>query len=102
MTAKRRQKQFLDYPFKERKMNSCEYFAEVTLDPERVKADKNKLVFYNVSEFDKMTIQCNSTNKHGYIYENAYLNIQSEFMTSVPLFKLQAVEQFKWRQNIYD
>ena len=49
------------------------------MDPERVKADKNKLVFYNVSEFDKMTIQCNSTNKHGYIYENAYLNIQSEF-----------------------
>ncbi len=50
----------------------------MTLDPERVKVDKNKLVFQNVSELDKMTIQCNSTNKHGYIYENAYLNIQSE------------------------
>ena len=59
------------------------------MDPERVKADKNKLVFYNVSEFDKMTIQCNSTNKHGYNYENAYLNIQSEFLNSVTLVNFQ-------------
>ena len=43
-------------------------------DPDRV-VEKNKITFYNMTLEDAQTIQCNATNKHGYIFENAYLNV---------------------------
>ena len=51
--------------------------TEVPGDPDRI-TEKNKMTFYNVSISDAQVIQCNATNKHGYIFQNAYLNVLSK------------------------
>ena len=47
---------------------------DVPSDPDRV-LEGNTLTFYNVTLDDRMVIQCNATNEHGYIFANAYLNV---------------------------
>lgn len=48
-------------------------------DPRRV-AGITDLTFINVTIKDAQVIQCNVTNKHGYNYTNAYINVYSEFL----------------------
>ena len=50
---------------------------EVPANPRRY-VEKNKIIMENVTKDDAMVIQCNATNKHGYIYKNAYLNVLSK------------------------
>ena len=52
-------------------------FLEVAANPRRF-ADTNYIRFTNVTLKDAQVIQCNVTNKHGYIFTNAYLNVLSE------------------------
>ncbi len=57
----------------------CYFFfcAEVPANENRI-VEKNKLTILNVSTEDAMVVQCNATNKHGYIFKNAYLYVHSE------------------------
>ena len=41
---------------------------------EKIIVEENRLTVRNVSENDIAVIQCNATNKHGYIFQNAYLS----------------------------
>ena len=56
--------------------------TEVPGDPDRI-TEKNKMTFYNVSISDAQVIQCNATNKHGYIFQNAYLNVLSKCSSAI-------------------
>ena len=40
------------------------------------------MTFMNLSREDVQVIQCNATNKHGYIFANAYLNVLSKYQCS--------------------
>lgn len=51
--------------------------SQAPADPRRI-LQGNKLIFHNLTMDDAQVIQCNSTNKHGYIFQNAYLNVLSE------------------------
>ncbi|PVD25027.1 hypothetical protein C0Q70_15524 [Pomacea canaliculata] len=52
------------------------------ITPDRVKRPRpDRIVFENVSREDAMVIQCNATNKHGYIWGDVYLNVLSEAPT---------------------
>jgi neuronal cell adhesion protein len=44
--------------------------------------EKNKITFFNVTKLDAQVIQCNATNKWGYIFTNAYMNIQSTYVNA--------------------
>lgn len=48
--------------------------TQVPSDPRRT-ATENTLTFTNVSMEDAMVIQCNVSNKYGYNFTNAYLNV---------------------------
>ena len=37
------------------------------------------LTFVNVTKDDAQVIQCNISNKHGYNFTNAYINVYSEY-----------------------
>lgn len=39
----------------------------------------NGIIFSNVSQTDIQVIQCNASNKHGYLLSNAYLNVLGRF-----------------------
>jgi len=51
--------------------------TKLPADPRRI-AGKNTLVFHNVTTKDAQVIQCNVTNKNGYNFTNAYLNVYTE------------------------
>ena len=40
--------------------------------------ETNLLTFYNVKKMDSKVIQCNVTNKYGYAFTNAYLNVMGK------------------------
>jgi len=46
-------------------------------DPRR-KVTENKIFYKNLTSTDAQVFQCNATNKHGYIFANAYLNVLAE------------------------
>ncbi|ELT99433.1 hypothetical protein CAPTEDRAFT_120325, partial [Capitella teleta] len=39
---------------------------------------QNSITYRNLTSSDAQVIQCNATNKHGYIFANAYLNVLAE------------------------
>ena len=41
------------------------------------------LTFLNVTTKDAQVIQCNISNKHGYNYTNAYINVYSQYFTAL-------------------
>ena len=49
-------------------------------DPDRVVESKT-MTFHNLTKEDAQVIQCNATNKHGYMYANAYLNVLCEYIS---------------------
>ena len=61
------------------------FFIEVEGDPDRI-VEKNRITFLNMSKEDAQVIQCNVTNKHGYIFANAYLNVLSKWFLRMSVF----------------
>ena len=58
---------------------------ELPENPRRTIDQKtNTLRYTNVSASDNQVVQCNASNKHGYIFANAYLNVFAE----APYFKI--------------
>ncbi|KAJ8301648.1 hypothetical protein KUTeg_020635 [Tegillarca granosa] len=43
-----------------------------------VKPNKNNITFVNLDKSDTLVIQCNATNKHGYVFADVYLNVLEE------------------------
>ena len=65
--------------------------SEVPENPRRI-VEKNSITYFNVTKEDTCAIQCNATNKHGYIFANVYLNVRGEyFCPSETLFILSSV-----------
>lgn len=63
---------------------SC--FTEVAGDPRRL-ATENMLTFTNMTTKDAQVIQCNVTNKYGYNFTNAYLNVLGKISYHIcPIF----------------
>jgi len=52
--------------------------AELPRDPRRLGGVLYDLTFVNVTTNDAKVIQCNISNKHGYNFTNAYINVYSE------------------------
>ena len=48
-------------------------------DPRRIGGLLYDLTFANVTIKDAKVIQCNISNKHGYNYTNAYINVYSKY-----------------------
>jgi len=61
---------------------------------ERRTVEPNKITYRDVVKDDACVIQCNATNKHGYIFTNAYLNVLSEppVITEQPVVGMRAAE----------
>lgn len=57
---------------------TCTCRVELPKDPRRVGGVLYDLTFINVTKQDAQVIQCNITNKHGYNFTNAYINVYSE------------------------
>ena len=62
------------------------YIADVTdprITPDRFKHTRpDRVVFSDLTREDPMVIQCNATNKHGYIWGDVFLNVLCEFYSS--------------------
>jgi len=60
----------------------------------RMIVEKHKITFFNVTKKDAQVIQCNATNKYGYIYTNAYMNIQivKPIILDPPVMDMKAAE----------
>ncbi|KAJ8301645.1 hypothetical protein KUTeg_020632 [Tegillarca granosa] len=43
-----------------------------------MKPNKNNITFVNLDKSDTMVIQCNASNKHGYVFADVYLNVLEE------------------------
>ena len=42
----------------------------------------NGVVYYkNLTKADSQVLQCNASNKHGYIFKNVYLNVLGKWVT---------------------
>lgn len=67
--------------------------TKVAADPRRI-ATENSLTFTNMTTKDAQVIQCNVTNKYGYNFTNAYLNVLVEppFILEPPLDEQKAAE----------
>ena len=53
--------------------------AELDRDPRRLGGLLYDLTFVNVTVKDAQVIQCNISNKHGYNFTNAYINVYSQY-----------------------
>ena len=53
--------------------------TEVPADDRR-SVRRNVMTFVNLNEDDHLVVQCNATNKHGYIWANAYLNVLCKYI----------------------
>ena len=62
----------------------CVSDSNMNLNPD-VMVTEHELIFHNVNTMDSKVIQCNVTNKHGYIFSNAYLNVTGESVV-FPIF----------------
>jgi len=77
-------------------------YAELSVDPRRVVSGLNELTFVNVTTADTQVIQCNVSNKHGYVFANAYLNVHhsqpshghSNHSTGTYLYSILALQCF--------
>jgi len=51
------------------------------LAPDRRRIVANNYVRYeNVTKTDAQVLQCNASNKHGYVFSNAYLNVLGQYV----------------------
>jgi len=53
--------------------------ADLTPDRRRVVAN-NYVHYMNVTKTDAQVLQCNASNKHGYIFANAFLNVLGQYV----------------------
>ena len=62
-------------------INSHDDVAELDKDERRLGGLLYDLTFINVTTKDAQVIQCNISNKHGYNFTNAYINVYSQYCT---------------------
>jgi len=48
----------------------------------RISVDANHLTISNIKRADIQMLQCNASNVHGYLFANAYLNVQGNTAAS--------------------
>ncbi len=58
------------------------FFPDLPDDPRR-EVEQKRLTYRNLTKDDAMVVQCNATNKHGYQYTNAYMNVLSKYVVHV-------------------
>ena len=50
--------------------------TDTRITPDRFKLTRpDRIVFTDLTKADTMVIQCNATNKHGYLWGEAYVNV---------------------------
>jgi len=59
--------------------------ADMPPDRRRI-VDNNYVRYENVTKTDAQVLQCNASNKHGFVFANAYLNIVGRYIFSVLQF----------------
>jgi len=52
--------------------------TDLVPDPRRI-VDNNYVHYTNVTKTDAQVLQCNASNKHGYVFANAYLNVLGQY-----------------------
>ncbi|KAI0231978.1 Contactin-4 [Lamellibrachia satsuma] len=52
-------------------------YNELPAEPRRT-VTKTSVIYHNLTKTDAQVLQCNATNKHGYIFTNAFLNVLAE------------------------
>ncbi len=57
------------------------YVCTAVRNPRRT-VNGGTLRYTNLTKTDAQVLQCNASNKHGYSYQNAYLNVLGE-LTSI-------------------
>jgi len=61
------------------------------LAPDRRRIVANNYVRYeNVTKTDAQVLQCNASNKHGYVFSNAYLNVLGQYVCHQSSFSFTA------------
>lgn len=63
--------------------------SDLTPDRRRIVAN-NYVRYENVTKTDAQVLQCNASNKHGYVFANAYLNVLGQYLFSQSSFRLLA------------
>jgi len=48
---------------------------DISIDPQRITIGENYIRFINVTRSDSHVLQCNASNKHGYIHTNVAFNV---------------------------
>lgn len=62
-------------------MYTCGFVVPADLVPDRRRIVANNYVRYeNVTKTDAQVLQCNASNKHGYVFANAYLNVLGQYL----------------------
>ena len=56
--------------------------AELPKDPRRIGGKLYDLTFVNVTTKYAQVVQCNISNKHGWSFTNAYINVYSQYWHS--------------------
>ena len=56
--------------------NFSESYVAATINYEIIKRDPGILILRNLTVNDQMTIQCNATNKYGYVFTNTAIYIR--------------------------
>ena len=53
--------------------------ADLAPNPRRIVAN-NYVRYVNVIETDSQVLQCNASNRHGYVFANAYLKVIGQYV----------------------
>ena len=72
-------------------------------DPRRIGGLLYDLTFANVTIKDAKVIQCNISNKHGYNYTNAYINVYSKYCSvfSLIIIVFHVLTQLQLHQCVH-
>ena len=60
-------------------LSSLSVLLDLTPDRRRIVAN-NYVRYENVTKTDAQVLQCNASNKHGYVFANAFLNVLGQFV----------------------
>jgi len=71
--------------------------------PDRRRIVANNYVRYvNVTKTDAQVLQCNASNKHGYIFSNAYLNVLGQFVFTVSFIQHNVMQAFLTFKTLFN
>jgi hypothetical protein len=52
------------------------------------KKDDNNITLRNLTLEDHLNIQCNASNRHGYVFSDVYLNVLGKFISQIYYLKV--------------